>query len=104
ATTPAGQWITGLGWDVGYLAECLADPARRPARGDLDAAAPDHPVCLTDFSGHMVWVNSRALELAGIARGGEPPAGGVIETDAGGEATGILKETAQALVQELIPP
>ncbi|MYR63870.1 amidohydrolase, partial [Streptomyces sp. SID625] len=30
--------------------------------------------------------------------------GGVIETDAGGEATGILKETAQALVQELIPP
>ncbi|MFD8614170.1 amidohydrolase [Streptomyces sp. NPDC059631] len=104
ATTPAGQWITGLGWDVGYLAECLADPARRPARGDLDAAAPDHPVCLTDFSGHMVWVNSRALELAGIARGGEPPAGGVIETDADGEPTGILKETAQALVQELIPP
>ncbi|MFF8593928.1 amidohydrolase [Streptomyces sp. NPDC015220] len=104
AATPPGQWITGLGWDVGYLAECLADPARRPHRRDLDDAAPGHPVCLTDFSGHMVWVNSKALELAGITRGTEPPAGGVVETDAAGEPTGILKETAQALVQELIPP
>ncbi|MFD7061224.1 amidohydrolase [Streptomyces sp. NPDC059906] len=103
AGTPAGEWITGLGWDVGYLAECLADPARRPHRADLDAAAPGHPVCLTDFSGHMVWVNSRALELAGVGRGAVPPAGGVIETDAAGEPTGVLKETAQALVQALVP-
>ncbi|WP_330241440.1 amidohydrolase [Streptomyces sp. NBC_00525] len=104
AGTPAGEWITGLGWDVGYLAECLADPARRPHRADLDAAAPDHPVCLTDFSGHMVWVNSRALELAGIDRDFEAPTGGVIDTDAAGEPTGVLKETAQALVQGLVPP
>ncbi|MBB5939334.1 amidohydrolase [Streptomyces zagrosensis] len=104
AETPSGQWITGLGWDVGYLAECLADPTRRPRRSDLDDAAPHHPVCLTDFSGHMVWVNSTALELAGIARGTEPPSGGVIDTDATGEPTGMLKETAQALVQALIPP
>ncbi|MFT2017542.1 amidohydrolase [Streptomyces sp. 796.1] len=104
AQTPAGAWITGLGWDNGYLAECLADPERRPRRADLDAAAPDHPVCLTDFSGHMVWVNSKALELAGITRGTESPSGGVIETDAAGEPTGILKETAQALVQGLVPP
>ncbi|MFF9349342.1 amidohydrolase [Streptomyces sp. NPDC014734] len=104
ATTPAGQWITGLGWDVGYLAECRADGSRRPGRGDLDSVAPDHPVCLTDFSGHMAWVNSRALERAGITRGSEPPAGGVIETDAAGEPTGILKEAAQALVQGLVPP
>lgn len=104
ATTPSGEWITGLGWDVGYLAECLADPARRPLRSDLDEATAEHPVCLTDFSGHMVWVNSKALELAGVSRGTEPPSGGVIETDAAGEPTGILKETAQALVQQLVPP
>ncbi|MEU3962718.1 amidohydrolase [Streptomyces buecherae] len=104
ARTPRGQWITGLGWDVGYLAECLADQARRPHRGDLDAAAPEHPVCLTDFSGHMVWVNSAALERAGIDRDTESPSGGVIETDGAGEPTGILKETAQALVQRLVPP
>ncbi|MCW5252577.1 MULTISPECIES: amidohydrolase [unclassified Streptomyces] len=104
AAAPPGEWITGLGWDVGYLAECLADPSRRPHRADLDAVAPDHPVCLTDFSGHMVWVNSRALELAGITRSTEPPAGGVIDVDADGEPTGILKETAQALVTGLVPP
>ncbi|MFE6776269.1 amidohydrolase [Streptomyces sp. NPDC057702] len=104
ADTPRGEWITGLGWDLGYLAECLADTARRPTRADLDAAAPHHPVCLTDFSGHMVWVNSTALERAGITRGTESPSGGVIETDATGEPTGILKETAQALVQALVPP
>ncbi|MFF2502646.1 amidohydrolase [Streptomyces sp. NPDC058067] len=104
AGTPYGEWITGLGWDVGYLAECVADPARRPHRRDLDAAAPDHAVCLTDFSGHMTWANSKALELAGIKRGTTPPAGGVIETDADGEPTGILKEAAQAAVQELVPP
>ncbi|MGC5341938.1 amidohydrolase [Streptomyces sp. DT24] len=103
ADTPSGDWITGLGWDIGYLAECLADRDRRPHRHDLDAVSPHHPVCLTDFSGHMVWVNSKALELAGIARGSVPPSGGVIETDAEGEPTGILKETAQAAVQRLIP-
>ncbi|RSN12562.1 amidohydrolase [Nonomuraea sp. WAC 01424] len=101
---PGDGWLTGLGWDVGYLAECRADPGRRPHRRDLDAAAPDRPVCLTDFSGHMMWVNSRALELAGIGPGTAAPPGGVIETDGRGEPTGILKEAAQSLVQRLIPP
>ncbi|WP_306320173.1 MULTISPECIES: amidohydrolase [unclassified Streptomyces] len=104
AETPAGEWITGIGWDVGYLAECVADPGRRPHRLDLDAAAPHHAVCLTDFSGHMTWANSKALELAGIERGVTAPPGGVIETDAADVPTGILKEAAQAAVQELVPP
>ncbi|WP_217146044.1 amidohydrolase family protein, partial [Streptomyces sp. AC627_RSS907] len=51
-----------------------------------------------------VWVNSAALARAGIARDTESPSGGVIETDGAGEPTGILKETAQALVQRLVPP
>ncbi|GII63773.1 amidohydrolase [Sphaerisporangium krabiense] len=104
ATTPAGEWITGLGWDVGYLAECLADPARRPHRRDLDAVAPGHPVALTDFSAHTMWVNSRALEVAGITRDTAAPDGGTIDRDAGGEPTGVLKESAMTLVQELLPP
>ncbi|NUP00585.1 MAG: amidohydrolase [Nonomuraea sp.] len=101
---PGDGWLTGLGWDVGYLDECRADPSRRPHRRDLDAAAPSRPVALTDFSGHMMWVNSRALELAGIGPGTVPPPGGVIEVDERGEPTGILKEAAQSLVQRLIPP
>ncbi|MEV4097590.1 amidohydrolase [Streptosporangium saharense] len=102
-TTPEGEWITGLGWDLGYLDEVLADQSRRPHHRDLDAVSPDHPVALTDFSAHMLWVNAKALEIAGITRETVSPPGGVIEIGADGEPTGILKEAAQALVQGLIP-
>ncbi|MEV7889631.1 amidohydrolase [Streptomyces sp. NPDC002817] len=98
-----GEWIVGLGWDPGYLAECLADPRRFPHRRDLDAVAPDNPVCLTDFSSHMVWVNSEALRGCRIDAHSVAPAGGVIDRDADGEPTGILRETAQRLVQAALP-
>ena len=54
---------------------------------------------LTDFSFHAVAVNSVALRLAGITRDTVPPPGGVIEKDAAGEPTGVLRETAQGLVR-----
>lgn len=103
ASAPAGQWIVGLGWDIGYLRECTSGSRDMPDRGDLDAASPDHPVCLTDFSGHLVLANSKALELAGVTATTQAPAGGVIDLAADGEPTGILREGAQALVQGLIP-
>ncbi|MFF9899310.1 amidohydrolase [Streptomyces longispororuber] len=101
---PAGQWITGHGWDTGYLAECAADPARRPTRHDLDQVSPDHPVVLYSFSGHATWVNTRALHSIGITRHTPAPPGGAIVTDAAGEPTGLLHEGAQALVQNALPP
>ncbi|MBC9725282.1 amidohydrolase [Streptomyces sp. TRM68367] len=97
------EWIVGLGWDPGYLAECLADPRRFPHRRDLDAVAPYHPVCLTDFSSHMVWANSEALRRCGVDAGSTPPPGGVIDRDVDGEPTGILREAAQRLVQAALP-
>jgi predicted amidohydrolase YtcJ len=98
-----GEWITGLGWDPGYLAECLADARRFPHRRDLDEVAPHNPVCLTDFSSHMVWANSAALRACGIDAATEPPPGGVIDLDDDGEPTGILREAAQRLVQAALP-
>ena len=98
------QWIVGIGWDTGYLAECLADSSRLPTRHDLDAVSPDHPVLLQDFSGHASWVNSRALELAGLDRDTVPPPGGIILKDAAGDPTGLLQEGAQAIVQRVQPP
>ena len=103
AVRATGEWIVGQGWDAGYLDECLSGERSLLHRADLDAAAPEHPVCLTDFSGHMVVVNSAALRLAGVDRGTLPPAGGVIDRDEHGEATGILREGAQDLVQSIIP-
>jgi predicted amidohydrolase YtcJ len=101
--TPEGDWIIGLGWDPGYLAECLADPGRFPHRRDLDAVAPRHPVCLTDFSSHMVWVNSEALRRCGVDADTPAPPGGVIDHDPDGRPTGILREAAGRLVQAELP-
>lgn len=98
-----GEWISGHGWDPGYLRECVNKPGLLPDRTDLDEAAPDHPVCLTDFSGHMIWVNSAALRMACIDADSVAPPGGVIDTDAAGQPTGILREAAQNLVQRHLP-
>ncbi|MBL1091094.1 MULTISPECIES: amidohydrolase [Streptomyces] len=104
ARTPDGQWITGHGWDTGYLAECVTDPTRQPSRHDLDTVSRDHPVVLYSFSGHATWVNSKALELIGIDRSTVAPPGGALVTDDAGEPTGLLHEGAQALVQNALPP
>lgn len=99
AETPAGVWVLGRGYDDQSLAE-----RRHPTRHDLDAVAPDHPVIITNASGHLGVANSRAIALAGITRDTQPPEGGGIAHDADGEPTGLLLETAQELVARLLPP
>ncbi len=66
ASVAPGEWVRGIGWDTGYLEECLADSGFALHRSLLDAVSPDNPVALTDFSVHTVWVNSKALQAAGI--------------------------------------
>lgn len=93
-----GEWITGGQWDAtSYGAEAID-------RAVLDAAAPEHPVVLTDISGHSVWANSRALELAGITAATPNPPGGIIERDGAGRVTGVLRESAAGLVRSRVPP
>ena len=98
ATLPQGKWIVGAGWDDSKLAE-----RRYITRQDLDAASPDHPVYLKHVSGHLSAANSAALKLANITKDTLDPEGGVIERDAAGELTGILKDTAMGLVAALLP-
>lgn len=93
-----GEWIVGRGWDHTLWGGSF------PNRRDLDEVAPANPVALIRVDGHVAWVNSKALELANVTSGTKAPDGGEIERDANGNATGILKETAQALVARLIPP
>ena len=99
AHTPAGQWIEGRGYDENRLAEC-----RHPTRADLDRAAPDHPIVLGRTCGHIIVANSRALELAGITATTPDPPGGEIDRDERGEPTGVLRETAMALIRSIQPP
>ena len=102
AAPRVGGWVKGNGWDVGFLGD--AHPHRLPHREDLDPVSTDTPVALRDFSGHQLWVNSRALELAGIDERTPDPSGGVIVRDDRGHPTGILRESATILVDRLLPP
>lgn len=99
ATRPAGSFIEGAGWDEGKFAE-----RRMITAADLDAASPSHPVVLTNTTGHYVVANSLALRMANITRDTPDPANGTIDRHADGTPTGVLKESAQGLVQRLIPP
>jgi len=96
--TPPGEWILGWGYDDTKLRE-----KRHPTRDDLDRVAPDHPVYLTRACGHLGVANSLALKLAGIDDRTANPRGGHIHRDGNGRATGVLSETAQALVREHMP-
>jgi predicted amidohydrolase YtcJ len=91
-----GEWVIGRGWDHTIWKQNF------PTKADLDQIAPNNPVFLVRVDGHVAWVNSAALKLAGIDKNTKNPEGGEIERDASGEATGILKETAQGLVARLI--
>lgn len=96
--TPAGEWIIGRGWDEGYFAT-----REDPTAADLDPMTSQHPVVLSGIGEHSVWVNSRALERAGITAETPDPPGGRIVRDAEGHATGLLLEKAQKLVTAVVP-
>jgi hypothetical protein len=98
AEHPDREWIAGGGWSIEHL------PTGTPSRTDLDAVCPDRPVFLDNADGHTAWVNSRALELAGVTRETSDPPDGRIERDADGEPQGCLHEGAADLVEILLPP
>jgi len=99
AHTPKGEWVTGGTWD-----ETKWQPVTLPTRQMIDRTAPDVPVAVGRYDGHMVVANSLALKLAGVTAATPDPAGGVIVRDASGEPTGALKDAAMDLVMRAIPP
>jgi predicted amidohydrolase YtcJ len=97
AEHPDEEWILGGGWSMS------AFPGGTPTAAVLDAVVSDRPAFLPNRDGHGAWVNSRALELAGIDARTPDPADGRIERDASGAPTGTLHEGAMALVDRLVP-
>lgn len=96
---PDEPWIVGGGWAMEYF------PGGTPRREDLDAIVPDRPVFLFNRDVHGAWVNSRALELAGITRDTPDPADGRIERDPRtGEPSGTLHEGVAYRVNEEVVP
>jgi len=92
------RWVIGSGW-----AEWLW-PDSEPHKARLDRFFPDRPVYLTSSYGHSAWVNSRAMELAGIGSDSVDPPQGIIGRDPEtGAPVGTLRDAAMMMVEEILP-
>ncbi|MBJ80848.1 MAG: hypothetical protein CMH60_05970 [Myxococcales bacterium] len=94
----SGEWLLGRGWD-----QNLWSKQEFPRASALDTLDIDKPIYLTRVDGHAAWVNTKALQAAGITETTEDPLGGLIVRDDQGQATGILIDTAMELVQAVMP-
>jgi predicted amidohydrolase YtcJ len=94
---PDTEWITGGGWSLDDF------PGGTPRAEDLDRVIPNRPAFLPNRDGHGAWVNTLALERAGITAETADPPDGRIERNPDGSPSGTLHEGAAHLVEQLIP-
>lgn len=95
---PDKDWIIGGQWLLGVF------PNDSPRKEWLDEVVPNRPVALLDQTGHGMWLNSKALELAGITKDTETSQLIVIHKDpTSGEPTGTINEQSIQMVEQVIP-
>ena len=92
-----GEWVLRKGWDEAKWPE-----NRYITKEDLDPIAPNNPVMLTRICGHLVSINTKAMETAGITRETQDAEGGNVDKDEDGENTGVLRD-CKYLVEDAIP-
>src|SRR5579863_1998121 len=103
AAHPDRGWIIGRGWNAERW-----QMTRALSTADLDATTPaasgaEHPVWLVSADGHAGWANSKALALARVSTLTRDPPGGRIGRGVGGRPSGVLVDTAMALVGAVVP-
>ena len=98
AANPSSRWVMGRGWN-----QVLWKDKRFPTARELDAVVADRPAVMTRVDGHASWLNTAALKVAGITASTPDPQGGQIVRDASGQPTGVLVDTAEALIEKRIP-
>lgn len=93
-----GEWIEGRGWDQNNW------PVKQfPTAGDIDGVSPNNPVVLERTDGHAIWVNTKAMQIAGITAATKDPEGGKIIRDANNNPTGVLVDNAGDVVYGKMP-
>lgn len=98
--TASGDWIIGRGWHQEKWNERLErEVLGYPYHDHLSEISPDNPVMLIHASGHSLFANQKAMELAGISPETPNPVGGEIVRGHQGEAIGVFEETAMDLIK-----
>jgi len=96
---PGNDWIIARGWDYSIFG-----PKTLPDRSVLDAVFLNRPVFLESYDSHAVWVNAKALSLAGITKDTANPRNGwIVHDPKTGDPTGVLLEDADRLVRKVLP-
>ncbi|MFV5911319.1 amidohydrolase [Bacillus cereus] len=97
-----GEWISGTGFSLEALLKDMDEKSEQQTPLQvLDELFPNNPVLIMERTSHSVWVNSKALELAGINKDTKDPQGGrIIRDSETGEPFGILYDTAGDIVME----
>ncbi len=98
---PNETFVYGAGWEYGFF-----PPTGLPTKEILDQYYPNRPVEIMSGDGHSLWVNTKALTMAGITRDTPDPGGdahGIIIHDTKGEPTGVLEEAAKQLIMARLP-
>ncbi len=97
AANPHSEWVLGDGWYMDVF------PNGTPSRHDLDRVVPDRPAFFVNRDGHGAWVNTKALEVAGLDRESPDPPDGRIEREPDGTPSGTLHEGAMERFKPLVP-
>ncbi|EMI9089332.1 urease [Bacillus cereus] len=97
-----GEWISGTGFSLEELLKDMDEKSEQQTPLQvLNELFPNNPVLIMERTSHSVWVNSKALELAGINKDTKDPQGGrIIRDPETGEPFGILYDTAGDIVME----
>ena len=97
-THPDDEWIRGSGWALPIF------PDGNPRKEWLDKISTDKPIFLVSVDAHSAWLNSKALTLAGInAQTPDPPNGRIERYPKSNDPSGVLREDAMGLVEQLLP-
>ena len=98
-THPDSPWLLGGGWN-----QVQWKIGRFPTAQELDAEVSDRPVVLDRVDGHAKWLNTKALQAAGITKDTPDPVGGRIEHGGDGSPSGVLVDKAMDLIDKVTPP
>lgn len=96
-----GEWIVGRGWHQEKF-----DPKPEPnvngypVHSVLSSATPNNPVMLSHASGHAIFANAKAMQIAGINKSTKDPDGGTIVRDSTGNPIGVFEENAENLIRK----